>query len=94
MGDKPCKAVHSRKSGLNRNTTTRQHTKEFISKAPSPLPSPSRGEGCNTSPPLRGGDEGEGDVCGFTNDRISKYCLCINDGIMLKCHGELVETMT
>ena len=62
-------------------------TKEFISKAPSPLPtgqagSPSRGEGCNTSPPLsdqplispplRGGDEGEGDVCGFTNDRIIK----------------------
>jgi len=24
------------------------------------------------SPPLRGGDEGEGDVCGFTIDRISK----------------------
>jgi len=55
--------------------------KEFISKAPSPLPSPSRGEGCNTTPPFsprrirlsaeRGGDEGEGDVCGFTNDRIS-----------------------
>ena len=43
-------------------------TKEFISKAPSP----SRGEGCNISPPLRGGDEGEGDVCGFTNDRIGK----------------------
>ena len=48
------------------------HTKEFISKVPSPSPSPSRGEGCNISPPLRGGDEGEGDVCGFTNDRISK----------------------
>ncbi|OGW56076.1 MAG: hypothetical protein A2Y81_09985, partial [Nitrospirae bacterium RBG_13_43_8] len=48
------------------------NTKEFISKAPSPLPSPSRGEGCNTTPPLRGGDEGEGDVYGFTNDRISK----------------------
>ena len=55
--------------------------KEFISKAPSP----SRGEGCNISlslgggspiffpPPLRGGDEGEGVVCGFTNDRISMY---------------------
>ena len=48
-----------------------QITKEFISKAPSPSPSPSRGEGCNIPPPLRGGDEGEGDVCGFTNDRIS-----------------------
>jgi anthranilate/para-aminobenzoate synthase component I len=49
--------------------------KEFISKAPSPSPlptgqagSPSRGEGCNISPPLRGGDEGEGDLSGFTND--------------------------
>ncbi|OGW27349.1 MAG: hypothetical protein A2X59_07350 [Nitrospirae bacterium GWC2_42_7] len=59
------------------NTRLRD-TKEFISKAPSPLPtgqagspSPSRGEGCYISPPLRGGDEGEGEVCGFTNDRIS-----------------------
>ena len=61
-------------------------TKEFISKAPSPLPtgqagspSPSRGEGCNIPPPLRGGDEGEGDVCGFTNDRISKCTQEIKD---------------
>jgi hypothetical protein len=46
--------------------------KGFISIAPSPSPSPLRGEGCNISPPLRGGDEGEGDVCGYTNDRISK----------------------
>jgi len=46
-------------------------TKEFIGKAPSP--SPSTGEGFNISPPLRGGDEGEGDVCGFTNDRISIF---------------------
>jgi len=30
------------------------------SSSPSPSPSPSRGEGDNTSPPLRGGDEGEG----------------------------------
>jgi len=59
---------------------SKQLTKEFISKAPSPSPlptgqagSPSRGEGYNISPPLRGGDEGEGDVCGFTNDRISKF---------------------
>ena len=48
-------------------------TKEFTSKAPSPPPSPSRGEGYNISPPLRGGDEGEGDVCGFTNDHISTF---------------------
>lgn len=50
-------------------------TKEFISKAPSPLPtgqaglpSPSMGEGCNTTPLLRGVDKREGDVSGFTND--------------------------
>ena len=51
--------------------------KEFINKTPSPLPlptghagSPSRGEGCNISPPLRGGDEGEGDLCDSDNDHI------------------------
>ena len=32
-------------------------------------------KGCNISPPLRGGDEGEGDVCGFTNDRIGSMVL-------------------
>jgi NAD(P)-dependent dehydrogenase (short-subunit alcohol dehydrogenase family)/acyl carrier protein len=48
-------------------------TNEFTSKAPSPSPSPSGGEGYNISPPLRGGDEGEGDVCGFTNDRIGPF---------------------
>ena len=37
-------------------------TKEFINKAPSHSPSPSRGEGYNIFPPLRGGDEREGDV--------------------------------
>ncbi|OGW33006.1 MAG: hypothetical protein A2X59_09325 [Nitrospirae bacterium GWC2_42_7] len=54
-------------------------TKEFVSKAPSPLPlptgqagSPSMEEGYNISPTLRGGDEGEGDVSGFNNDHISK----------------------
>ena len=51
-------------------------TKENISKAPSPSPSPLRamaagGEGYLISPPLTGGDEGEGDLCGFTNDLIS-----------------------
>ncbi len=48
------------------------HTKEFISKVPSPAPSPARGEGCNIPPPLRGGDEGAGDVSGIADDRISK----------------------
>ncbi|MBI4632917.1 MAG: cyclic beta 1-2 glucan synthetase [Deltaproteobacteria bacterium] len=33
-------------------------------------PSPSRGEGCNISPPLRGGDEGEG-VSNVSGDRFS-----------------------
>jgi len=61
-------------------------TKGFISKAPSPLtntlplPLPSRegdkislggDDGSKSAPPLRGGDEGEGVVCGINNDRIS-----------------------
>ena len=45
--------------------------KEFISEAPAPSPSPSSEEGCNIPSPLRGGDEGEGDVCGFTKEHIS-----------------------
>ncbi len=60
------------------NAIKNTFTKEFISKAPSP--SPARGEGCNISPPLRGGDEGEGDVCGFTNDRISNGDIQIDYG--------------
>ena len=56
---------------------------ESIDKAPSPSPSPSRGEGRNISlsldgdspnfcsPPLRGGDEGEGEIRGFVNGPIS-----------------------
>ncbi|MDP2157579.1 MAG: beta-ketoacyl synthase N-terminal-like domain-containing protein, partial [Nitrospirota bacterium] len=50
----------------------------LISSAPSP--SPSMGEGNNTTPPLlkaptlvRGGDKGEGGVCGLTNDRLGDY---------------------
>jgi len=35
------------------------------------LPSPAGGEGYLISPPLTGGDEGEGDLYGFTNDLIS-----------------------
>jgi peptidoglycan/xylan/chitin deacetylase (PgdA/CDA1 family) len=46
-------------------------SKKVIIKPPSPLPSPSRGEGYIISPPLRGGDKGEGEVRGFTNDCIS-----------------------
>ncbi|HEX9949470.1 MAG TPA: SDR family oxidoreductase, partial [Thermodesulfobacteriota bacterium] len=64
--------LHPAKPRLERSPSE-GFNKEFTSKAPSPSPSPSRGEGYNISPPLRGGDEGEGDVCGFTNDRISTY---------------------
>jgi len=49
-------------------------TKEFISKTTPPLscPLPPGARGLIISPPLTGGDEGEGDTCGFTNDRVSK----------------------
>jgi len=49
-------------------------TKEFISKTtpPHPCPLPPGERGLIISPPLRGGDEGEVDTCGFTNGRISK----------------------
>jgi NAD(P)-dependent dehydrogenase (short-subunit alcohol dehydrogenase family) len=49
-------------------------TTEFISKtpSPSPSPSPSGGEGYDISPPLRGGDGGEGDACGLTNEGASR----------------------
>jgi peptidoglycan/xylan/chitin deacetylase (PgdA/CDA1 family) len=53
-------------------------SKKVIINPPSPLPSPSRGEGYIISPPLRvadspgrGGDKGEGELRGFTNDCIS-----------------------
>ncbi|MBI4689788.1 MAG: DEAD/DEAH box helicase, partial [Nitrospirae bacterium] len=46
-------------------------TNKTISKAPSPSPSPAGGEGKNIAPPLRGGDKGEGDLCGFTNELLS-----------------------
>ncbi|MBI4690131.1 MAG: D-alanine--D-alanine ligase [Nitrospirae bacterium] len=46
-------------------------TNKTISKAPSPSPSPAGGEGNNIAPPLRGGDKGEGDLCGFTNELLS-----------------------
>jgi methionyl-tRNA formyltransferase len=63
---------------------------EFINKktAPSPLSSPSRGEdgsksaslsgglySTNSSPPLRGGDEGEGDICGSTSELFNKVTV-------------------
>jgi gamma-glutamyl-gamma-aminobutyrate hydrolase PuuD len=51
-----------------------QVTKEFISKTtpPHPCPLPPGERGLIISPPLTGEDEGEGDTCGFTNDRVSK----------------------
>jgi hypothetical protein len=50
---------------------------EFISKTtpPHPCPLPPGERGLIISPPLRGGDEGEGDTCSFTNDRVSKSSL-------------------
>src|SRR4030043_1413348 len=52
-------------------------TKEFISKTtpPHPCPLPPGERGLIISPPLRGGDEGEGDACSFTNDRVSNSQL-------------------
>lgn len=46
--------------------------KELISISPSPQPSPSGGEGDIITPPLRGGDKGEGDLSNFTDGRIVK----------------------
>ncbi len=40
---------------------------------PSPLPSPTRGEGYVSSPPLMGGDEGEGGLCNFSINLIGEY---------------------
>ncbi|MBI5632773.1 MAG: RNA methyltransferase [Nitrospirae bacterium] len=57
------------KAGYESQGSVNSVNKEFISKTPSP--SPSGGEGNNTAPPLRGGDEGEGGVCDLTNDRLS-----------------------
>jgi hypothetical protein len=65
-------------------TELKDITKEFISKTTPPHPCPLLFEplapshrppgerGLIISPPLRGGDEGEGDTCGFINDRVSK----------------------
>jgi dephospho-CoA kinase len=43
----------------------------------SPLPSHSREEACNISPPLRGGDEGEGGISGHTNDQLSNRIVIV-----------------
>jgi len=53
-------------------------TNKFVSKKTIPSHQSSfsgGGNGSSNAPPLRGGDEGEGDVCGFTNDPISNYEL-------------------
>ena len=51
------------------NNEVRDTTK---STPPHPCPLPPGERGLSISPPLRGGDEGEGDACGFTNERVSK----------------------
>jgi hypothetical protein len=52
-------------------------TKEFIRKTtpPHPCPLPPGERVLIISHPLRGGDEGEGDACVFTNDRVSKSSM-------------------
>ncbi len=70
--------IHKMKKSINMRHA--RLTKEFISKTTPPHPCPlppvgttrNRGErGLIISPPLTGWDEGEGDTCGFTNDRVS-----------------------
>src|SRR3990170_1137422 len=71
--------LNTEKPGNLQNAAERlfKDTKEFISKTtpPHPCPLPPGERGLLISPPLRGGDEGEGDACGFTNDRVSKGTL-------------------
>jgi hypothetical protein len=39
---------------------------------------------------LRGGDKGEGDVCGFTNDRISNYAVLFTwFGVFVFAHDRM-----
>ena len=53
---------------------------------PSPYPSPTRGEGTHfISPPLRGGDEGEGELCQFIKVVHDSWRRMNGDGI---CHPE------
>jgi len=58
---------------VEKNTVTKESICSPLSLPTGQAGSPFRGEdGSNSAPPLRGGDEGEGDVCGFTNDRTSR----------------------
>ena len=54
----------------------RRATKEFISKPipPHPCPLPPGERGLIISPPLRGGNQGEGEACGFTTYLVNKRC--------------------
>jgi uridine phosphorylase len=60
-------------------------TQEFISKTMPPhhCPLPPVDRDLIIAPPLRGGDEGEGDTCGITNDRVSNknFVLVTSTGI-------------
>ncbi len=75
----------------------------FTNNPPSPSPSPSRGDNAPAFgtpsylkrgkgelifPPLMGGDEGEGDLCGFTNDRLSNIEKPDIDHLWLPRAGE------
>jgi len=80
----------------------RSYTKEFISKTtphhPCPLPLGERG--LIISPPLRvasgdsprrGEDEGEGDTCRFTNDRVSNS---FNGSVVIKTFPVCLSMLT
>lgn len=59
-------------SGSGKSAILARLSRELMeTKTPSPLPSPTRGEGCNISPPLRGENKGKSDVCGSTNEHVS-----------------------
>jgi hypothetical protein len=52
---------------------------------PHPCPLPPGERGLIIAPPLRGGDEGEGDTYGLTNDRVSmSFPLIYTDRTIMK----------
>ncbi len=70
-----------------------QVSEEFISKAPSLIPSHFRGEGNNVVQPLRGGDKEEGDVYDFTDDSISLKEEIRWGGLQTQCSEKTAETV-